>query len=314
MLALRIDPSGVRVADVPPPAPRPGYATLDVALAGICNTDLEIARGYMGFSGTLGHEVVGTVCDGPAEWLGVRAVAEINFGCGACGACARGLSRHCPTRTVMGILGADGAIAEQVIVPVANLHRVPDGVPDEAAVFAEPLAAAFEIPAEIAIERGCRALVLGDGKLGLLAALVLQQAGADVLAVGKHEAKLGILRRAGIATSLSPTEGGFDVVVEATGSAGGFATAVAMTRPRGTLVLKSTVADRPNVDLAPVVIHEIRVQGSRCGPFPPAIDALARGSIDVSPLVSGRYALEDAALALERAKAPGVLKVLVGAR
>ncbi|HEY4121402.1 MAG TPA: alcohol dehydrogenase catalytic domain-containing protein [Byssovorax sp.] len=313
MLALRWDGSRARVEDVPPPEPAAGFAVVDVTLAGVCNTDLEIVRGYMGFRGTLGHELVGRVARGPASWQGARVVAEINFACGACEACARGLGRHCATRAVMGILGADGAIAEQVAVPVVNLHRVPDGVSDEAAVFAEPLAAAFEILEQVEIDARTRALVLGDGKLGQLVARVLAGAGARVTVVGKHAEKLALLGAACVEVVLSPGAygSGFGVVIEATGTAAGLEAAIAATRPRGTLVLKSTVAGKASVDLAPVVIHEITLVGSRCGPFAPALAALASRAVDVAPLVSARLALRQADEALRRAGASGVLKVLV---
>jgi threonine dehydrogenase-like Zn-dependent dehydrogenase len=314
MLALRWDGTRPVAADVADPRPRgAGDAIVAVSVAGICNTDLGIVRGYMGFRGTLGHELVGRVVEGPAGWMGERVVAEINFACGGCEACARGLGRHCPTRSVMGILNADGAIAERVRVPVANLHRVPDSIGDDAAVFAEPLAAAFEILEQVKVDADTRALVLGDGKLGLLAASVLASAGARVTLVGHHREKLTLLARRGVETALAADFAGtgFDLVVEATGSANGLATAIAATRPRGKLILKSTVADRAAVDLAPIVIHEIEIVGSRCGPFPPALAALDAGAIDVAPLVSDRFALKDAARALERAAEPGVLKVLI---
>jgi threonine dehydrogenase-like Zn-dependent dehydrogenase len=310
MRALRWDGTTPVVAEVDLPAPRDDKdAIVAVSLAGICNTDLEIVRGYMGFRGTLGHELVGRVIEGPEAWIGKRVVAEINFACGACEACARGR----PTRTVMGILGADGAIAERVRVPVANLHAVPDSLPDDAAVFAEPLAAAFEILEQVPVDDKTRALVLGDGKLGLLAASVLAAAGARVTLVGHHPAKLALVAGRGVETTLASgfSKTGFDVVVEATGSAAGLADAIAATRPRGVLVLKSTVADRTSVDLAPVVIHELVVVGSRCGPLPPALAALDARRVDVGPFVSDRFALDDAVRALERAAEPGVLKVLV---
>ncbi len=314
MLALRWDGTRPAALDVDEPRCKDERdAIVAVSVAGICNTDLEIVRGYMGFRGTLGHELVGRVVEGPAAWAGQRVVAEINFACGVCEACARGLGRHCPARSVMGILNADGAIAERVRVPVANLHLVPDSLGDDAAVFAEPLAAAFEILEQVEVDDRTRALVLGDGKLGLLAASVLAAAGARVTIVGHHPAKLALLARRGVETALAASfsGAGFDLVVEATGSAGGLATAIAATRPRGTLVLKSTVADRTLVDLAPIVIHEIQIVGSRCGPFPPALAALDAGRIDVAPLVSDRFALQDAERALTRAAEPGVLKVLV---
>lgn len=315
MRALVFDGRSATVRDVAVPEPEGGDATavVRVALAGICNTDLELVKGYMGFRGVLGHEFVGRVEEGPAEWRGRRVVGEINFACGRCETCARGLGRHCPHRRVMGIQQADGALAERVAVPVTNLHAVPDAVPDDRAVFTEPLAAAFEILEQVEVASGAECMVLGDGKLGLLVAQVLDAAGARVRAVGRHPEKLAILARRGIETVLerdwTPRPSG--LVVEATGTAAGFAAAVASTRPRGTLVLKSTVAEHPNLDLAPLVIHEIRVVGSRCGPFPPALAALAGGDVDVAPLVSDRLPLDRADAALDRARQRGALKVLV---
>jgi threonine dehydrogenase-like Zn-dependent dehydrogenase len=284
-----------------------------VSLAGVCRTDLELVKGYMGFAGVLGHEFVGEVVEGPGDWRGARVVGEINFACGACETCASGLARHCPRRRVMGIQGADGAFAERVAVPVANLHRVPDGVPDDAAVFTEPLAAAFEILEQLRVEAGARCLVLGDGKLGLLVAQVLHASGARVLAAGRHREKLAILERLGIETVLEAElrDERWPLVVEASGREEGFRRAVALTRPRGTLVLKSTLAESGRVALAPLVIDEITVVGSRCGPFPPALEALATGRVAVHPLVSLRLPLARAEEALRRAAEPGVLKVLV---
>lgn len=315
MRALHFDGSEVRLVERPEPEALPEHALVRVSLAGVCNTDLEIAKGYMGFRGILGHEFVGEVASGPGEWLGRRVVGEINFACRRCPTCARGLERHCPSRTVMGIVGADGAFAELVRVPVRNLHVVPGSLPDEAAVFCEPLAAAFEILEQVRVEVGQRAVVLGDGKLGLLAAQVLALAGARVLAVGRHPEKLALLRRRGIEAVLAPDWRAepAPLVVEATGSERGFELAVAATLPRGTLVLKSTIVSRPAVDLAPLVVHEIHVVGSRCGPFPPALRALESGSIDVAPLISDRVPLAAGADALRRAAEPGALKVLVDA-
>ena len=317
MQAVVWDGSVISVDERPPPEPGSDVAIVAVTLAGVCTTDLEIARGYMDFRGILGHELVGVVEDGPAEWLARRVVSEINFACGTCPACRGGLGRHCPTRRVMGILAADGAFAERVAVPVANLHAVPDGVRDEDAVFSEPLAAALEILEQVTIEPGQRVVVLGDGKLGLLVAQVLQGAGAKVHAVGRHPEKLAILDARGIETSLAsefqPAKE-MDISVEATGSLSGFETAVAATRPRGTVVLKSTLADRHDLDLAPVVIDEIRILGSRCGPFEPALAALASGEIDTASLVSEEVDLAHGADALRRAAEPGVLKVLIRSR
>ena len=303
------------VADVPVPEPADDAALVRVSLAGICNTDLELVKGYMRFRGTLGHEFVGTIEDGPAEWRGQRVVGEINFACESCRVCYEGLQRHCPSRRVMGILEADGCFAEYVSVPIANLHTVPDRVPDEVAVFIEPLAAAFEVLEQVHVEPGRDCVVLGDGKLGLLIAQVLHLAGARVLAVGKHREKLDILKQREIETALvddwvpEPTS----LVVEATGTPAGFERAVAATKPRGTLVLKSTVGHRPKVDLAGLVVNEITVVGSRCGPFPPALRALETGSVNVRPLISERIPLRDAEKAFEQARAPGSLKVLIDA-
>lgn len=290
-------------------------AIVRVNLAGICSTDLEITRGYMGFQGVLGHEFVGEVEEGPEDWRGQRVVGEINFACGSCVRCRIGLGRHCATRRVMGILEADGAFAEHIAVPIANLHRVPSSVPDDAAVFTEPLAAAFEILEQLQVVPEMRCIVLGDGKLGLLVAQVLTGAGARVMAVGRHEQKLAFLAALGIETCLAnafdPANEDADLVIEATGSARGFAQALAATRPRGTLVLKSTVAEGHKLDLTPLVVNEIRVVGSRCGPFAPALDALASGQVSVVPLVAETFPLARATLALSRAEEPGVLKVLI---
>ena len=315
MRALSFDGARVAVRDLPLPRADDASALVRVTLAGVCNTDLELVKGYMGFRGVLGHEFVGTVAEGPASLLGERVVGEINFACGACTHCTAGLARHCPSRDVMGILRADGAFAEFVRVPIANLHPVPPSVPDEVAVFAEPLAAAFEILEQVHVEPGMDCIVLGDGKLGLLAAQVLQAAGAEVLAVGRHPEKLAVLRRRGIQTRLASDAplGPASLVVEATGSALGFARAVAALRPRGTLVLKSTHAEQPSVDLAPLVIHELHVIGSRCGPFPPALRALETDAVDVRSLIHARLPLARADEALRKAAEPGLLKVLIEA-
>jgi len=319
MRALVWDGTRTSVVERPSPDPRPGWATVRVALAGVCNTDLEIARGYMGFRGVLGHEFVGTVADGPTQWQGRRVVGEINFACGACERCDAGLGRHCATRSVMGIQDADGAFAEYLALPITNLHPVPATLPDEVAVFCEPLAAACEILEQVELVPDQQCTVLGDGKLGLLIAQVLDAAGAHVLCVGRHAEKLAILRKRGIETKLVQDwlprhANSADLVVEATGRAQGFQLAVEATRPRGTLVLKSTLAETRDIDLAPVVIDEIHIVGSRCGPFPPALSALAQSRIDVSSLVSQRFDLADAADALAAAAQPGAGKVLIDCR
>ncbi|HZR98918.1 MAG TPA: alcohol dehydrogenase catalytic domain-containing protein [Chloroflexota bacterium] len=321
MRALRFDGARLALADVPSPTPPLGEALVRVRLAGICHTDLELTRGYMGFAGTLGHEFVGEVAEaapsaGAASALAVgqRVVGEINAACGACAACHAGLGRHCPTRTVLGILGRDGAFADYLTLPLANLHSVPDAVPDEAAVFVEPLAAALEILEQVAIRPTDRVLVLGDGKLGQLVARVLATTGCDLTVVGHHADKRALLAAAGIATRAEPPPDRADVVVDCTGRAAGFAEAMGLVRPRGTLLLKSTVATRPGdppLNLAPLVIDEITVVGSRCGPFAPALRTLAEGRVAVQPLITEEYALADAVAAFQRAAAPGALKVLI---
>jgi threonine dehydrogenase-like Zn-dependent dehydrogenase len=312
--ALRWD--GTRLAlvrDVADPTPGPGEALVRVHLAGICRTDLELVRGYMGFRGIPGHEWVGRVMgsEDPAL-VDRRVVGEINLACRSCPTCAAGLERHCPTRQVLGIVGADGAFADFIRLPVANLHPVPDHVPDKAAVFTEPLAAAFEILDQVAIGPGIRAVVLGDGKLGLLVAQVLGAAGAEVMLAGHHPEKLARARGLGIPTGI-PTPGA-DLVVDATGAVGGLATALDLVRPRGTVVLKSTVAAEHHLDLAPAVINEVTVVGSRCGRFQPALDALAAGQVSVTSLIDAVYPLSEGAAAFELAATPGTFKVLLDAQ
>ena len=303
------------VDDRPDPRVSAGMAVVRVHLAGVCSTDLQILQGYMGFIGVPGHEFVGHVEEGPDDLVGRRVVGEINFGCGACGRCRSGMARHCPNRRVMGILGADGSFAERLAVPVANLHPVPDGLTDEQAVFTEPLAAAFSILEQVPVEPGAEAVVLGDGKLGLLCAQVLRGAGASVTLVGRHDDKLAIAAGLGIATVLAEGEWRpaqpADLVVEATGSADGLAAAMAAVRPRGTLVLKSTVAGEHRLSLAPLVIDEVTVVGSRCGLFPPALTALAEGSVAVLPLMEARYPLAEAVEAIAHAARRGALKILL---
>lgn len=312
--ALVFDGSlALRELDVPEPGP--GQALVRVELAGVCNTDVEITRGYMGHRGVLGHELVGTVvrCDDPAL-LGARVAAEINLACGHCEWCARGLGRHCPTRTVMGILGHPGCFAEYVALPIANLHRIPDGIADVRAVFVEPLAAAFEILEQVPIACDTPVLVIGDGKLGLLAALVLADHGARVSIAGRHPRKLAVAASRGVTVLDTIAPRSFAIVVEATGAPSGLDTALRAIMPRGTLVLKSTFHGTSQLALAPVVVDEITIVGSRCGPFTPAIAALHAGTIDPTPLVDRTFALQDAAAAIAHAQQPGVLKVLIDCR
>jgi threonine dehydrogenase-like Zn-dependent dehydrogenase len=297
----------------PPPVPDPYTAIVKVHLAGICSTDLQIFKGYMKFRGVPGHEFVGSVSQGPKEWLGKRVVGEINFGCGKCELCARDLTRHCPNRTVMGIVNADGAFAEYVAVPVENLHPVPGSISDEQAVFTEPLAAAFEILRQIQISTGDEILMIGDGKLGNLCAQVLRLTGAKVTVLGKHRDKLELIKRAGVRTMLlndwQPRL--FDVVVEATGSAVGLDLAISAVRPRGTLVLKSTIAGAHQVSLAPLVINEINLIGSRCGIFSDALEALDASQVSVVPLIEQVYPLEQGIEAIQHAARPGARKILL---
>lgn len=317
MRALYFDGKTLRsVDDHPVPAAAPDEAVVRVRLAGVCSTDLQILAGYMGFTGVPGHEFVGEVVDGPADLAGRRVVGEINYACRRCATCRQGFGRHCPHRRVMGIRGADGAFAECLAVPLTNLHVVPDAVPDEAAVFTEPLAAAFSILEQVTLGQGDDVIVLGDGKLGLLCAQVLAGTGASVTLVGKHAENLALVANRGVATTLLEAwtpAGAADCVVEATGSAGGLALAAVAVRPRGTLVLKSTVADEHRLSLAPLVINEITVVGSRCGLFPPALQALADQGVDVTPLIDATFPLANGVEAVAHAAQPGVRKVLIAA-
>ena len=315
MLALRVDKRKVAVRNITKPK-ADNEALVRVVLSGICNTDLEIARGYAGFKGTIGHEFVGIVEESPDNsLLGERVVGEINAGCGKCELCLTGDPRHCATRTVLGIVGRDGAHAEFLRLPVENLFRIPKQVPDEHAVFTEPLAAACGILERANISSSDRVAVIGDGKLGLLCAQALSLSGANVLLIGKHPSKLRIAERRGIETS-SPKQAAkrtreFDVVVEASGAPAGFALALDLLRPKGKLVLKSTFHDTTEVNTARIVVDEISIIGSRCGRFRPAIDLLAKGAVDVDSLISEEYSLSEGAHAMERAGKRGVLKVLL---
>ncbi len=314
MKAIHWDGSSAKLnPKAPGPNLQPDDVLIQVRLAGICATDLQIFRGYMGFRGIPGHEFVGDVIEGPLEWLGKHVVGEISFGCGKCEACKRGMKRHCPYRRVLGIDGADGTFAEFVAVPVANLHVVPGGISDEEAVFTEPLAAALEILEQVHLTPAQSVLVLGDGKLGLLCAQVLSLAGASVTLIGKHEGKLEIVRAHGIQTALQSEwqPAPADVVVEATGSEPGLKLALSMTKPRGTLVLKSTIHGLHNLALAPLVINEVTVVGSRCGPFPPALCLLSQKRVTVTPLIDKIYPLSEGLQAISHAARPDALKVLL---
>ncbi len=300
--------------DIPVPEPDHAEALIRITLAGICNTDLEIIKGYMGFAGIPGHEFVGIVekCDN-AQLIGKRVVGEININCGKCSYCISGLSNHCTERSVLGILNKNGAFAEYITLPVKNLHILPDTVSDSEAVFTEPLAAAFEILRQIDVSNSDSVCVLGDGKLGLLIAMVLSSTGCDLTAVGKHSDKLLLLERIGIKTKINPLLIGnkFDIVVECTGSRSGVEKALNIVKPGGKVVLKTTVAERGEIDLNQIVINEISLIGSRCGPFPDAIKAMKSCKVNPVPLISAEYDLKDGEKALEHAAKKGVLKIIL---
>jgi threonine dehydrogenase-like Zn-dependent dehydrogenase len=316
MKAVVFDTELKYLEEHPLPEPGPDEALIKVLMAGICNTDLEIIKGYMGFKGVLGHEFVGVVekVHGTGQQrVGQRVVGEINCYCGTCDYCRKGLKTHCPNRATLGIMNKDGAFAEYLTLPVSTLWPVPPDLPDETAVFVEPLAAAFEIPEQIHLAPVQRVLVLGDGKLGLLCAFVLNLSGLAVTLCGNHGGKLRLASAQGIKTLLGPElkpAGNFDVVVEATGSADGFQTALQCVRPRGIIVLKSTLAEGKEMNLTPLVIDEITLVGSRCGPFGPALRAMARGTLPFSQMISGIYRPEQCLAAFAKAREKGSLKIL----
>ena len=328
MRALLYDGQLRLASDYPRPAPAPGEALIRPTLVGICNNDVEITRGYMGFHGVLGHEFVGVVerCEDQG-WLGRRVVGEINAACRRCAACARGDESHCPNRTTLGIDRRDGAMAELFSLPTACLHEVPDPVPDEAAVFVEPLAAALEILERAHVRPTERVAVVGDGKLGLLCAQVLRLPGCEVVVVGRHPERWALLRTLGIETvhasnigqedqetrrpgdrpvSLS---GAFDVVVDCTGHPSGLAVSRRLVRPRGRLILKSTFAAESGLNLSMLVVDEIALLGSRCGPFAPALRLLERGLVLTEPMIAGRFPLSDGLRAFDAAA--GRLKIVL---
>ena len=320
MRALVLDQNGLAGrSDHPDPLPRDGEVLVRVLRAGICETDLQLIRGYMGFTGVLGHEFVGVAQSGPMK--GRRVVGEINCSCWACSTCRAGRPSHCPNRSVLGILNHDGAFADLIAVPQRNLHGVPDAIPDDVAVFTEPVAAAFQIPAQISIGSQDRIVVLGDGRLGNLCAQVLARLSSNVTVVGKHADKLALINGpldghggVGVTTKLladvEPNHNA-DVVVDCTGSPTGLPTALSLVRPRGTIVLKTTVAGEQTLALAPIVIDEVTIVGSRCGPFDRALAALGAGDVSVLPLISARYGLSDGVAALEHARSRPALKVLI---
>lgn len=317
MKAVIFDETLKYVEDYEKPTPKKGEALIKVTYGGVCNTDKEITKGYMGYKGILGHEFTGVVeeiNDEDKTFLGKRVVGEINLGCKNCEWCAKDLERHCPNRSTLGILTKDGCFAEYVTLPLSNLIEIPENVPDEQAVFVEPLAAGLEILEQMHIQPCQKVMVLGDGKLGLLTALALNACGLDVLIVGKHQNKLDIAKNQGVKTQLlSEFEQApkFDVVVEATGSITGFETSVSCVKPRGTLVLKSTIAASKELNLAPIVINEITILGSRCGCFEPAMRLIASGKIDFSQMISKIYPIEQAVEAFDANNAKDTIKILL---
>ncbi len=328
MRALQFDGTLRFVADAPV-VRREGEALVQVLRAGICNTDLEIVKGYAGFRGTLGHEFVGRVIESPDKRLaGRRVVGEINAGCGVCALCREGDARHCPQRTVLGIKDRDGAFADCLSLPLSNLLEVPDSIPDDEAVFVEPLAAAAGIFEQVSIDASTRVAVIGDGKLAQLICRVLAQSGCALTVIGKHAEKLALLDGIGAhclrltVAGSDPTEAQawlaaqtlnqcFDVVVEASGSATGLPMAIALARPRGTIVMKSTYHGKTAAELWPVVVNELRVVGSRCGRFAPALDLLARRAVEVRALISNEFAIEEGVAAFTQAAAPATMKVFL---
>lgn len=301
--------------DLPKPVPGPDEALVRISLAGICSTDLEMVQGYIpGFRGVLGHEFVGVVEAAPeSSWHGRRVVASINIGCGECDVCRRQGPEHCPNRTVLGIHNRDGIFAEYAAIPQTNLLPVPDNVPDETAVFTEPLAAALRIREQVKVRPTAKTAVVGPGRLGMLIGQVLALAGTEVTMLGRREVSLELPARLGLATALvdSLPDDSFDFVVEATGNEAGFAHSLRLVRPLGTLILKSTFAGKSRLDLTKLVVGEINVVGSRCGPFAPALRLLSRQRVDVRSLIDGAYSLDDGLAAFAQAAQPGVRKILL---
>lgn len=308
------DGHAVRVQATPPPNRQSGEVVIGLRVAGVCSTDLALINGYYNFRGVLGHEFVGVVEDGPEDWRGQRVVGEINIGCGDCLLCLAGDPRHCAERKVLGILGDyGGAFADQFRLPLRNVYRVPDSVPDAHAVFVEPLAAAAEILEQVHILPTARVVVIGVGRLGMLCTQVLRQTGAEVVGVVRHAKQRRLLHKWGVAAVLSDElePSSADVVVECTGNPDGLNSALSIVRPRGTVVLKSTYAGAPTVDMSRIVVNELTLVGSRCGPFDVALRLLESGHIDVESMIDGRYSLNDAPQAIQKAAEQGVLKVLL---
>jgi len=313
MRALVFDLSPELRDDYPDPRPASGESLIRVRMAGICGTDLELARGYMAYRGIPGHEFVGEVVESTARAsAGKRIVGEINAACGRCRLCMANLERHCPNRTVLGIAGRNGAFAEFLTLPEGNLVELPDSIPDELGVFVEPIAAAYEIFEQVHLGRNEKILILGDGRLGAIVGLVLWAETYDPLIGGHHAEKLDLLAALSLKTELEQhLEPGFDTVIDCTGNPDGFRRAIELVRPRGRIILKSTAANSVDLNLAPIVINEISLIGSRCGRFAPAVQALVSGKIDPRPLISALYPLTEAVNALEAARDPQNLKVLL---
>jgi len=303
--------------DLPMPAPEAGSALIRLRQGGICATDLEMTRGYYPFTGIPGHEFVGEVVSAPEneDWEGKRVVGEINLTCGVCAACKVGREHHCENRSALGIHHKDGVFAEFFTLPIKNLHAVPDSVSDDQAVFTEPLAAALEIQQQIQVQPGMRALVVGAGRLGMLIAQTLKLTGCDLQVVVRRPEPARLLAEYGIEPVFvdKVNENKYDLVVEVTGSPGGFELSRKAVRPMGTLVLKSTFADQVTMDLSALVVDEVTLVGSRCGPFEPALRLLAAGLVDPLPMIDARFPLEDGTAAFEKAGEHGVLKVLITA-
>lgn len=314
MRALLFNQQLLFVTDRPEPVPQGGECLVRVNLAGICATDLHITRGYMNFTGVLGHEMVGTVVDGPPEWKNKRVACEINCVCRTCDMCLSGLANHCRKRTVMGIAGRDGCFADLVAVPLHNLHAIPDILSDEEAVFVEPLAAACQVLVQRPVEKHTRVSVVGCGRLGLLVAQVLAEVGCRLTVVGRNPTKLLLCEKKGIqavhVNDLVPRNDR-ELVVECTGAPEGLELAMKLVRPRGTILLKSTCAEAGSVNLAPIVVHEVSVLGSRCGPFSEAINALARQAVDVRSMISRSFPIEEGLKAFQAASDPANVKVLL---
>ena len=297
------------------PDPNSGEVLVRINLTGICGTDLEILDGYMDYHGILGHEFVGTVVKSEnRDLIGKRVVGEINVGCGNCPSCRKGLERHCPHRTVLGILKRNGAFAEFLSLPEKNLHIIPDSITDEQAVFIEPLAAAFEITEQVDLKSEWNVAIVGDGRLAYLITCVLKLYCPNIVCFGRHENKLGIMKKLEIDTKMGISSGDehrFDLVVEATGNSSGFVDSLKLVKPRGTVILKSTIASRDNLDLTTTIVNEVTLIGSRCGTFRPAIEALASRKISVDDLIDSVYPLEKFQEAIEYAKKPETLKVFL---